>query len=115
MIDFLRSLFRRKPEAEPVPATGGEGPLFGLSPPPGCQFEVSNLRGESWHVKVVRGGETLAHECQIIDRYGSRPTDEFMVVRVAQRALQSFEIKQAAQVLEGLYPPKVAKRGGPDA
>jgi hypothetical protein len=113
----IRNAWRALMEAEPeVPATEygadgavneTEGPLFGLTPPDGCHFDVSydHSHPPAWFVKIVRGGQSFATECAI----SRGESDEEMIVRAAGKAIAAYERKQKVKVLEGCYPPKRAK------
>jgi hypothetical protein len=109
---ILRKLFGK---SQIQPEEAGEGPLFGLSPPQGCHFDVSNYEGSSWHVRIVRDdfSEIVAHECELIDwtGRGRALTDEQAIVSAAKSALAVAERKARIPKLEGCYPPLVVKSG----
>lgn len=99
--------FKRKAVVEPTP--DGEGCLFGLSPPEGCHFHVSLHVGTSWHVRIVRDGKNVAHECSLIG--SGKRTDEDLIREAAKDALRSFKQATSSAHLEGCYPPKWVARG----
>lgn len=108
----IRNAWRALMGAEPEvrvesEAVASEGPLFGLSPPDGCYFDVSYDQSypPAWFVKIVRGGESLANECAI----SRGENDEEMILRAAGKAIDAYECKQRVADIEGCYPPKRAK------
>jgi hypothetical protein len=97
--------FWAKPSAEE-----SRGVLFGISPPTGCHFRVSNNQDRAWHVEIVQRGETVARGCDLI---GVGRTDEQVIVAVAKRALVEYPDRGSIAAracivrdLEGCYPPK---------
>lgn len=104
-MNWLRNLF-----AKPA-----GGVLFGLDPPNGCHFEVSCHENRSWHVRIVRWGTDLAHECELI----RGEADEVLILSAAKKALAAYENRGEAEArkrvvrnLEGSYPPKRTNIGG---
>ncbi|MUV13567.1 hypothetical protein [Noviluteimonas gilva] len=108
-MNWLRRLFAK-------PAIGV---LFGLDPPKGCHFDVSCFENSSWHVRIVRWGKDLAHECELIDRFGRGvKTDEDLIVAAAKKALYAYDMrgeidarKRVVRSLSGSYPPKSTSHG----
>lgn len=96
-----KRLFRKMAAHEP--ASEGGGVLFGLDPPEGCQFDVFCHNGLSWHVRIVRGGESLAHACELLS---CAPVAKDAILRAARAALERYAVQAEATELQGLYPPK---------
>lgn len=107
---YLALVGRLEPEVrevETVAPSDLDGVLFGLDPPDGCHFQVEFSGYQWWHVRIMRGQETIGHGCEGLSYVGE--DDEKAIVSAAKDALTAVARKERTKELEGCYPPKRAK------
>jgi hypothetical protein len=100
---WLDRLFSSK--AEPTPEAAGGGVLFGLDPPPGCQFDVSASPADWWHVEIVGPGVSDLGVRSAYKVYWAG-SDKEAIICAAKQALACHARNQGMADLIGLYPPK---------